>query len=152
MKTEMEKLSIENPEIAVIYESYPDDIRSRLLRLRRMILAIGNGIDRIGSVEESVKWGEPSYATISGSPVRLGWKKKDPENYALYFHCQTTLVTTFRGLYPNDFRYEGNRAIVFGKNEAFPQEKLERCVLLALTYHRWKDKGVPGPDDAGVRH
>lgn len=148
MKTEMEKLSIENPDIAAIYESYPLEIRSRLFRLREIILKVGNCIDSIGSVEESVKWGEPSYATISGSPVRLGWKKNDPGKYALYFHCQTKLVGSFRALYPNEFCYEGNRAIVFAKNEEFPREKLEHCVLLALTYHSWKDKDVPGSKDA----
>ena len=62
--------------------------------------------------------------------------KSRPGRYAMYFHCQTTLVETFRRRYPGTFRYEGKRAIVFDANDRVPVGALQRCIALALTYHR----------------
>lgn len=136
----METFPIQNPEVAKTFDAFPKEIRTSLLKLRQLIISVGNKLDHIGKVEESLKWGEPSYSTIAGSPVRLGWKKDDPETYALYFHCQSKLVSVFRELYPQTFTFEGNRAIVFQKGDRLPQKQLKHCLELALTYHRWKNK------------
>ena len=71
----------------------------------------------------------------SGSTVRIGWKKRAPDHYAMYFVCHTNLVDTFRSLFPNDFRFEGNRALVFHKDEALPQDAIVFCIRAALIYH-----------------
>ena len=62
--------------------------------------------------------------------------------YAVYFHCQTDLVATFRELYPNALTYVGNRAIMFNAGDAIPEAALRHCVALALTYHLTKRKIV----------
>lgn len=142
---------IERAEVAEAYDSFPCEIRNALLRMRDLILTVGKRIEPIGRVEESLKWGEPSYATISGSPVRLGWNKKAPERYAIYFHCRTKLISTFRALYPNTFSFEGNRAITFLKSDQVPVQELEHCLELALSYHRVKDKPLLGTKENG-RH
>jgi hypothetical protein len=54
--------------------------------------------------------------------------------YAVYFHCQTDLVATFRELYPG-LNYGGNRSILLDASEALPETALRHCVALALTYH-----------------
>ena len=82
--------------------------------------------------------GEPSYLTTGGSTLRIDWKAKAPDQYAMYFNCNTSLVTTFKGLYGDLFTFEVNRAIVFGENDELPVEELKHCVSLALTYHRVK--------------
>ena len=38
--------------------------------------------------------------TKSGSTVRIDQVKAVPDQIAIYFHCQTDLVATFRELYP----------------------------------------------------
>lgn len=129
---------IQNPQVAELFDSFPEGIRRRLMEIRNLIFSTGNSLDEIGTVQETIKWGEPSYTTISGSAIRLGWKKADPEKYAVYFHCQTSLVSTFRKLYGKTFQFEGNRAIVFQKGEEVPLKELEHCVAIALTYHRRK--------------
>ena len=53
----------------------------------------------------------------------------------MYFHCLTTLVATFRELYPDELSFEGNRAIIFSEDEALPEDALRHCIALALTYH-----------------
>ncbi len=134
---------ISHPKVAAFFDSVPEVIRERLLNVRRLVMAVGRQVDLLG-VDETVKWGEPSYSTISGSPVRLGWKRNDPDRYALYFHCQTKLVSTFRELYPETFAFEGNRAIVFRKNDPIPEQELRSCIEFAFTYHRRKGKPLLG--------
>ena len=54
----------------------------------------------------------------------------------MYFNCQTTLVETFKTMFPGDFEFEGNRAIVFESSKRVPAKELAWCIAAALTYHR----------------
>jgi hypothetical protein len=53
----------------------------------------------------------------------------------MFFHCQTSLVATFRELYPDSFAFQGNRALVFALADEVPEDALKHCIALALTYH-----------------
>ena len=64
-----------------------------------------------------------------------GWNKKRPTQVAMYFNCQTTLVDRFRTLFPHDFAFDGNRAIVFDVAGKVPTDALTLCIAAALTYH-----------------
>jgi len=90
-------------------------MRNKLLFLRQLILDTAAELDAVGAVEETLKWGEPSYITKSGSTIRIDWKRSNPKQYAMYFHCKTKLVDTFKELYRDQFKFEGNRAIVFAR-------------------------------------
>lgn len=108
------------------------------MRLRALIFDIAAATPGVGALEETLKWGEPAYLTSesgSGSTVRLGWKSRQPDQYALYFNCRTTLVDTFRTLFPTGLRFEGNRALVFAVNGKPPADTLRFCIMAALTYH-----------------
>jgi hypothetical protein len=124
--------------VAKVFQTYPEEIRGRLLHLRRLILDVAESTTGIGELEETLKWGEPSYLTKGGSTVRMGWKESRPDYYAIYFNCNTKLVDTFKELYADVFQFEGNRAIVFHRDEAIPTEALKHCVVLALRYHTIK--------------
>ena len=65
----------------------------------------------------------------------MAWKAKSPQRYAMYFHCQTKLVDTFRALFPNEFTYDGNRAIIFEQSDVVLKKPLSHCIAMALTYH-----------------
>ena len=132
------------PEVAAAFESFPNAIRQRLMDVRDLILTVGNQVDPIAKISESLKWGEPSYSTISGSPIRLAVKKNDTDKFAIYFHCQTKLIRTFRELFPNTFSFEGNRAIVFHRTDPIPKKELRACIEAALFYHRRKKKPFLG--------
>ena len=128
-----------NAAVAQAFEMYPQNVKRKLLALRELILKTAVATNGVGEVEETLKWGEPAYLTTqtgSGSTVRLGWKKSKPSEYAVYFNCQTTPVETFRTLFPREFRFEGNRAIVFTESEPVPKDALAFCISVALTYHR----------------
>ena len=131
--------------VAQAFEAYPPNMRPKLLALRELIFKVGASTPGIGKLEETLKWGEPAYLTSqtkSGSTVRIGWKSSSPTQYAMYFHCQTNLIDTFRTLFPGAFKFEGNRAIVFNESDAVPTDSLAFCVAAALTYHRNKGKVV----------
>ena len=79
--------------------------------------------------------------TGSGSTIRIDQLKADAGGYALYFHCQTDLVETFRERYP-ELRYGGNRSILLDAREKLPEAALRHCIALALTYHARKRKAA----------
>jgi hypothetical protein len=126
-----------DPEVAAAFSSYPRRLQLKLLALRQLILDTAAATDGVGTLEETLKWGQVSYLTKeskSGSTIRIDQVKSEPDKYALYFHCQTNLVETFRELYPN-LVYGGNRCILLDATEALPKAALRHCVALALTYH-----------------
>jgi hypothetical protein len=53
----------------------------------------------------------------------------------MFFHCQTTLVGTFRERYGDLLSFEGNRAVLFSVGKKLPEKALKHCVAMALTYH-----------------
>lgn len=129
-----------NPKVAAAFSSYPTRVRTKLLALRRLILDTAKMTNGVGPLEETLKWGQVSYLTSeskSGSTIRIDQVKSEPERYAVYFHCQTNLVETFRQLYP-ELSYGGNRCILLDAAEELPKDALEHCVALALTYHASK--------------
>lgn len=130
--------TIKNAAVAEFFDSYPKHMRKKLLFLRQLVIETASETEGISTVEETLKWGEPSYLTKSGSTIRIDWKKAKPHQYAMYFHCQTKLVDTFKELYRDKFKFEGNRAIVFNENEDIPVDELKHCILLSLTYHSRK--------------
>ncbi|MCU6707279.1 DUF1801 domain-containing protein [Paenibacillus sp. J5C_2022] len=130
--------TIHNSKVANIFESYPVQIRTKLLFLRQLVFQTASETDEIEIVEETLKWSEPSYVTKFGSTLRIGWQKNNPHHYAMYFHCQTKLVETFKEIFGDLFRYEGNRAILFHENDPLPVDELKQCILLTLTYHKRK--------------
>jgi hypothetical protein len=127
-----------SPAAAVdaVFKAYPQPARARLLALRRLILDTAKTTEGVGRIEEALKWGQPSYLTPetkSGSTVRID--HLDGKQYAIYFHCQTDLVATFRERYPDKWSYGGNRCIILSADDKVDETALRHCVALALTYH-----------------
>ena len=131
------------PAVDAVFDAYPKPVRTKLLALRRLILDTAKTTKGVGLVEETLKWGQPSYLTTeskSGSTVRIDQLKTEAGGYAVYFHCQTDLVETFRERYP-ELRYGGNRSILLDAGEKLPEAALRHCIALALTYHARKKAG-----------
>ncbi|MGI9315704.1 MAG: DUF1801 domain-containing protein [bacterium] len=127
-----------NPLVKEKLSSYPKAAGSRLMQLRALILDVAATTEGVGKLEETLKWGEPAYLTSetgSGTTIRIDWKSKKPDQIAMYFNCRTNLVSIYRSLFPDDFRFEGNRAIVLGLGQSLPENELRHCVSMALRYH-----------------
>ncbi|QPH55894.1 DUF1801 domain-containing protein [Pontivivens ytuae] len=124
-------IPFESPNLEAAFASFPESERDALLTLRQLILDTAK---TIGPIEESLKWGQPAYRTPKGSTLRLGLPKSG--GYAIYAHCQTTIISDFRSLFPDDFRYDGNRGVLFATGETPGQEKLRLLIRSALTYQQ----------------
>lgn len=127
-----------HPGVQEVFDAYPVHVKQQMLQLRQLILDTAVNIAAVGELEETLKWGEPSYLTSvskSGSTIRIDWKQRSPEHYAMYFNCQTTLVSTYREMYKDQLVFEGNRSVVFRLDEPLERDAVAHCIAMALTYH-----------------
>ncbi|SNY94724.1 DUF1801 domain-containing protein [Flagellimonas pacifica] len=135
----MKKLQLQSkPEVASVFANYPDMVREQMERLRQLVLEVAQEDPEISELGETLKWGEPSYVTKKGSTLRMDWKAKAPNQYALYFQCTSKLVPTFKLIYGKQFTYEGNRAIIFQLDDELPEAELKNCIRATLNYHKVK--------------
>ena len=125
------------------FNEYPNSVRIRIEELRTVLLNTACELE-LGQVEESLKWGEPSYSAKAGSPIRMDWKPKSPDKYYIFFNCQTKLVDTFRELYGELLEFDGNRAIVLSVSEPLPETAIKHCLELGLTYQKRKNLPLLG--------
>jgi Domain of unknown function (DU1801) len=117
---------------------YTPMVQAKLKELRQLVLATASKTEGVGEIEEGLRWNQPSFLTTetgSGSTIRIDGSRRDPEKLALYFHCQSGLVETFKNHYGSALTYEGNRAILLDANLALPKDALAHCISLALTHH-----------------
>lgn len=141
----MKNLQIKtNPLVEIKINAYPEVIQGKLLYLRSLIMEVAEEDENVQEMEETLKWGEPSYLTKNGSTIRIDWKAKTPDQYAVYFKCTSKLVTTFRAVYGDQFKYEANRAIIFGLEDTVPAPALKDCLRMALNYHLLKNRPYLG--------
>lgn len=125
-----------NSDVAEKFRTYPKEMRTRLMDIRALIFSVAESLEGVGKIEEALKWGEPSFLTNetkSGSMIRINTTKIKGQ-YAIYFLCQTSLIKTFRDLYPTKFQFEGNRAMLFDETSKVPIKELKHCLAMALTY------------------
>ena len=104
--------------------------------LRTFIHEVAEEYDAIGALEESLKWGQPSFTPKKkniGSSVRLQHNKDG--TMSLMFICHTGLVSKFRELYESELTFEGTRAIVVSEISSTNSPQLKHCIAMALTYH-----------------
>ncbi len=65
---------IDNAQVAAVFRSYHSGVAAKLLALRRLILDVASSTEGVGPVEETLRWGQPSYLTAqsgSGSTIRI---------------------------------------------------------------------------------
>lgn len=127
-----------NPKVKEIFANYPDVVRDKMQFLKELVIETAEETAGINEIEITLKWGEPSFVTKHGSTLRMDWKQKAPDQYAMYFQCTSRLVDTFRLVFGHKFQYEGTRAIVFQLNQKIPLTELKECIKASLTYHKVK--------------
>ena len=127
-----------HPDVSVVFENYPEAMRPKIERIRNLIIETAEESSDIDFIEETLKWGEPSYLARHGSTIRVDWKPKSPDQYAIYFKCTSKLVPTFRKRYGKLFAFEGDRAIIFQLEDEVPVNELKSCISAALHYHKVK--------------
>ena len=132
----------DDPAVEAIFKNWDAVTRSTGLRLRQLIFDTAAKKPQVGTLFETLKWNQPAYLTLqsgTGTTIRLNAVKlnapKSECGLGLYFHCQTSLVETFRSRYGDQLVFEKNRAILLDVSKELPIEALRHCIALALTYH-----------------
>ena len=129
---------IDNPEVQYLFDTYPEATREKLMGLRQLILDVAAETEGVGTIQETLKWGQISYLTSqpkSGTTIRIDEYQRETEEVALFVHCQTNLVDTFRQMSPDSFRYEGSRVVIWDNLNELQIDLLKDFIELALTYH-----------------
>lgn len=143
------KRPFDDPAVKAVFDAYPPPLRADLLALRALILDTAAETDGVGPLVETLKWGQPSYLPARpriGTTVRIDALKDRADGYALFVHCQSRLAETFRQRYPDQFTFDGNRALLFTQGQPLPRDALEHCIALALTLHLRKRRPKAGHD------
>ena len=105
-----------------------------MLALRDLIFKTAASLP-VGRIEESLKWGQPSYTTPdtrAATPIRLAVTKFD--RVAILTHCQSTVMSDFCALAPPELQFDGNRALHLDPTIAVPIDKITPLIRAALTY------------------
>ena len=123
--------------VADVFASCPKAARPYLDELRALVFETAASTPGAGALEETLKWGQPSYLTHrpkSGTTIRLGWSENG-DTVSLFVHCQTSLVDTWRAHYGDALTFIGNREIAIPTDQSLPRAALQHCIAMALTYH-----------------
>ena len=137
MKAKITEIHI-SPEFEAAFKAYPQLSKKRLRYLCELIIQTAKESQGVDKLDLGLKWGESAFRSNIGSTLRIDWKSKNPEQYALYFQCSSRLIETFRLLYEPKLRFEGNRAIIFKLDQEIPIYELKECIKACLRYHEIK--------------
>ncbi len=124
-------------EVLAVIAQYPKLAQEKLLHLRELIFEVAKA-QGIQDLEETLKWGEPSYVCKQGSTLRFDWKASRPDEYAMYFNCKTRLIEVIREFYGQELSIKGNRELIFQLDNDLPESIVKHCIQLSLTYHKIK--------------
>lgn len=124
--------------VADAFVAYEPKVAEALLRLRQLILSTATETEGVGAIEEGLRWNQPSFLTTesgSGSTIRVApTSAKSSHDFAMFFICNTSLVSGFKDQFGDTFSYDGNRALLFNVGDELPLDELRQCVTQALTY------------------
>jgi len=145
-----------NKLFADCVKPFSKPVQARLKDVRALVLETAKSTEGVGKLLETLRWGQFSFLTPetgSGSTIRIDGCRDDDSKLALYFHCQSGLVSQFRQYYPKAFTFEGDRALVLDANQPLPRAELTHCIALALTHHlRKKTRHNGGKHGAALNH
>ncbi|EMY62785.1 hypothetical protein [Leptospira terpstrae] len=133
-----QKYSIPSESLSEYYSNLTPIMLDKVMEIRGWIYELAQSDERIGEIEECLKWGQPSFLTPktkSGSTIRIG--KVDDLEFALYFNCKTTIAEEIAHEYP-EWNCDGKRALYFKVNQKLSKTKLIACLQKALLYHKRK--------------
>ena len=123
------------PEVNRVISLYAPPVRAGVMALRKLIYEVATTLPQIGTLNEVLRWGQPAYLTgqRAGSTLRLGPHKD--ASFAIFAHCQTTIIASYAQAFPGWDRIDGNRAVLFDDVGQIEPDRLAHLIRHALTYH-----------------
>lgn len=77
-----------DPRVEVVFANYPDFVKDKMRNLRNLVIETAREVEGISHLEETLKWGEPSFLTKHGSTLRMDWKEKNQTNTPCILNAQ----------------------------------------------------------------
>jgi hypothetical protein len=65
-----------DPRVEQVIANYPNTVRDKMQFLRKLVIETAEETEGIHMLEETLKWGEPSFVTKNGSTLRMDWKEE----------------------------------------------------------------------------
>ena len=123
------------PDVDRVIRRYEPATRAGVLVLRDLIYRLAADLPRIGTLKEALRWGQPAYLTSNraGSTLRVGPHRD--ASFAIFAHCQSTIISSYAQAFPGWDRIDGNRAVLFDTLDQIEPERLSHLIRHALTYH-----------------
>ena len=132
-----------SPQILNRIAHWPEAAQNRLIEIRAIFF---QAADDVGcELGESLKWNEPSWRpSKGGTTLRVSWFEDQQDEIGIFVHCQTNLSETMREIYPDTFRFSGNRGLHLALQDDLPHNALQHLAALAFTYHRGRKSAAAG--------
>jgi hypothetical protein len=118
-------------QIAKVFAAMPVDVAQVLRDARLEIFRIAGEAEGIGSLTETLKWGEPAYLTEApktGTTLRLG---QIGGRAAVMVPCSTTIIEDARAVFGEQPEFSGKRGLILGGE----RQVFDYVINAALTYH-----------------
>jgi hypothetical protein len=128
--------AITNPKVQAAFDAFPAAARETAMVLRDLIFDEAAQNNAVGALDETLKWGQPSYLTTaskSGTTLRIGVPKQG--GCAIYAHCATTVISSYAEAFSDRDVIEGNRAVHFASARDLAPDRIRLLIRHALTYH-----------------
>lgn len=125
-----------NEKVQRAFYGYPPHVRERLMALRAVVFDVAEHTLGVGSLEETLKWGEISYLNPAGTTLRIG-TVKGSEKLAIFVHCQTSIVDDLRAelgeAEEHRLEFDETRCIRLPSG-VIDTPAVRRCIAKVLTY------------------
>ena len=112
------------PAVDAVFAAYPEPLKAKLLALRRLIFDTAKTTKGVGALQETLKWGQPSYLTPGDEkrqhdPDRSGEIRHQPIRgvFPLPDRSGRNLSRTV----PRELSYGGNRSILLNAQRRDPR-------------------------------
>lgn len=86
------------------------------LKMRAYIFSIAENMG-LDTIEESLKWNQPSYLCKSGTAVRIA---EQGGHMGYFVSCQTSIIETLKETYP-DSNYDKTRGLLIDVDAPIPE-------------------------------
>ena len=126
-----------NKDVEAKILSYPAEVSDKLMQIRQLINIVAKE-NNITDLQETFKWGQPSYICKTGSTLRIDYAINSNKPIAIYLNCKTRLGEVIKEVYGDFFIYESNRTILFSSKEALPAAEIKQIIKMVLKYHELK--------------
>lgn len=119
---------------------WPVKARNTLWQCREIFETVAKQA-AVGTLDETLKWGQPSWRPTkprTGSTLRMDWNPKFPDQLSLFVDCKTDLAARMQTLYPHLSENDGQRHLAISLDAPLPVQAITHLADMTFTYHRAK--------------